>query len=379
MKRRTFLTVAGGLALVSRVRLPRSARAAAIDRKARWAPQPNDLVQWRYVAGRAGDFGFIVSLTDIHIPFQTPVQELLVERKDFSGAQAFAAGSYLGALAYDPASATYSFQGAQNGISATWQWDEAAGVYRLSVASPELTLSNVALRPQGEVIREAGDGTIGVGSVRGIAVDSDYHADWAAVEIDGTAQGVARVDMQGLYSPGFPLAATGDDYDHHWFAIAGQAGGHPVWVSCWRIESAGSVFWDVTVAKGGPNGYTSVESFTEQNSLVEPLAVQPVELQPLPADAGAELAGWQAGRRWRVTAGRQVAGDLLDLDISVAPGQFAKSARFGAAGGLAWMEEALGSTTASGTVAGQPLSNVRLVVAESTAEYEVAFVPLARR
>lgn len=392
MKRRTFLSLAGGLVLAGATRssLPRSLAAAA-DRKTRWAPVAGDIVQWRYLAGRivdgANDYGFIVSLTNIAIPFQPTVQELLVERQDFNGAKKFSPGSYTGTLNYTPTTTTgtYSFQDSGNQASVSWQWDDAAGVYRLTVSSPQLNLSNVVLRPQGNLIQEGGDGDIRVGEVAGISVGSDYHADWVTIEIGGAAKGVARLDMQGLY----PLlqgaaarpAATGSDYDHHWFAVAGKLAGQPVRVSCWRIESAGGLYWVATIARGGGGGadYTSLISKTEADTVAYPLAVQPLVLQPLPDTAPAELAGLKTGQRWRVTAGQSAPSDLLDLTIEVLPGQFAQSTRFGAAGGLSWMEEALGSSTASGTVAGLPLTDVQLVVAETTAEYDLAFAPFIHR
>jgi hypothetical protein len=186
--------------------------------------------------------------------------------------------------------------------------------------------------------------------------------------------------MQGLYPKGFPspAAPAAGDYDHHWFAVAGELGGKPAWVSCWRIESGESLFWDVTIARSDTSGYTSVESFTEQSAVVEPLTIRPVILQKLPAEAGPAFQEWRAGRQWHVSAGAGAPSDLLRLEIAVPAGQFAKSARFGAAEGLPWMEEALGSTTVTGTVRGQQLTNVRLIVAEATAEYREGFVPLVK-
>lgn len=392
MKRRTFLSLAGGLVLAGATRgsLPRSLAAAA-DRKTRWAPVAGDIVQWRYLAGRivdgANDYGFIVSLTNIAIPFQPTVQELLVERQDFNGAKTFSPGSYTGTLNYTPTTTTgtYSFQDSGNQASVSWQWDDAAGVYRLTVSSPQLNLSNVVLRPQGNLIPEGGDGDIRVGEVAGISVGSDYHADWTTVEIGGAAKGVARLDMQGLYpsfqAAGTRPAATASDYDHHWFAIFGSVGGRPVRVSCWRIESAAGPYWVVTIARGDSTGgdYAALISRTEASTMAYPLAVQPLVLQPLPKTVPAELKGLGTGQRWRVTAGQSAPGDLLDLTIEVLPRQFAQSTRFGAAGGLSWMEEALGAATASGTVAGQTLTDVQLVVAESTAEYDMVFVPAVQR
>src|SRR4029453_1147554 len=120
----------------------------------------------RYVAGRIiddGDFGFIVALSDAKFPNRT--QELLVERQEFIGDKAFVTRSYIGGLTYDSPSATYSFQDAQGQASASWQWDDAAQLYRLSVASPELNLQNVVLRPQGDLIPEGADGTIAIATL----------------------------------------------------------------------------------------------------------------------------------------------------------------------------------------------------------------------
>ncbi|MFL5800693.1 MAG: hypothetical protein ACJ8CR_03025, partial [Roseiflexaceae bacterium] len=233
--------------------------------------------------------------------------------------------------------------------------------------------------PQGDLIPEGGDGLIGVGEVLGFQIGSDYYADWAAIEIGGLPRGVARVDMQGLYpllqgaAAASPAQASAD-YDHRWFAVAGQAGGQPVWVSAWRIEAAGGPFWDVTIARSGTSWMPA--STTEQSTMAEPLTVRELAWQPLPPAAG--LGAQRAGTAWRITAGVQRPGDLIDLEIAVPPGQFAGSARFGALGGLTWVEEAVGAQ-ATGTVQGQPLSGVTLAVAESTAEFYVEYLPLARR
>src|SRR5262249_38567398 len=154
---------------------------------------------------------------------------LLVERQDFTGSKAFAAKSYAGTRAYNSATGTYTFQAAQSQVSATWQWGDAARIYRLTITSPELNLLNVVLRPQGALIPEGGDGAIGVGEVMGVQLNSDYYADWTQIEIGGAAEGFARLDMQGLYpattytsSLRFGVlrrpAQASADYDHHWFA-----------------------------------------------------------------------------------------------------------------------------------------------------------------
>jgi hypothetical protein len=242
------------------------------------------------------------------------------------------------------------------------------------------------LRPQGDLIPEGGDGTIDVGQLSGLQVGSDYYADWAAVEIGGTPKGFARVDMQNLYPVLAASRSAGDsaaptqaeaDFDHHWFAIAGQVGGKPVWISAWRIEGPSGPFWDVTIARASGQDW-QVASTTELSTTVEPLSVRPLTYQPLPLSAGAAFSTANAGTRWRLSAGVASPGDLIDLELAVPPGQFPDGARFGLAAGLSWVEEAIG-VTATGTVGGQALSNVTLVVAESTAEFYPQRLPVVRR
>jgi hypothetical protein len=386
MNRRTFLTLASSLAAGSVVStmLPGWAVAAPIDRTSRWQPDlnPTLAVEWRYIAGRVvdgeSDFGFIAALSDAKYPTRT--QELLVERQDFAGARTFVTRPYSGALTYDSASATYSFLDTQSQASASWQWDSAAQVYRLSISSPELSLQDVVLRPQGDLIPEGGDGTITIAPILGLPIGSDYYADWAAVEVGGLARGVARIDLQGLYLasaqaawPTAPAQASAD-YDHHWFAIAGQLDGAPAWVSAWRIEGQDGPRWDVTIARGsGPTW--QVASTTEQSGAAFPLRIWPVDWQPLPASAGLASAAQRAGSAWRLSAGVSQPGDLLDLEVAVPPGQFANSARLGLIQGLEWVEEAVG-TSAVGSVLGKPLGGVVLAVAETTAEFYLQQLPL---
>ncbi|MBK9711935.1 MAG: hypothetical protein IPO81_11530 [Kouleothrix sp.] len=393
MKRRAFLSLAGGLALGAALPLSlprRGAFAATADRLSKWQPNtshgPFLAIEWRYIAGKvadpAGDYGFIVAISDIKYPSAS--KELLVEWQDLSGSQAPKIGSYSGTLAYNSAGGTYTFQDAPHQASVTWRWDNTNQVYNLSVASPELTLTNLVLRPQGPLILEGGDGTLDLGDALGFPVGSDYYADWTTIEIGGQARGVARVDMQGLYpaaTPVAPLLAQPDpDYDHHWFAVAGQLGTTPVWISAWRIEAQPAPFWDVTIAVSGASSaaWQSVLSKTEADALVEPLSVRVLDWQPLPASAGPLLSQLRTGQAWRITAGVAAPGDLIDLTIAVPPGQFAAGARLGATGVLPWMEEAVGAV-ASGTVQGQALSGVRLVVAETTAEFNQVNVPLVLR
>ncbi|MEO7909173.1 MAG: hypothetical protein ABIV47_05930, partial [Roseiflexaceae bacterium] len=369
-----------------------SLAAPALDRASKWQPNPNPrlAVEWRYVAGRIADpndFGFIVALSDTKIPLGSRTQELLVERQNFSGDKAFATHAYIGTLDYDQGSATYTFQDAQSPVSATWQWDAGASAYRLSVVSPELTLQNVVLRPQGDLIPEGGDGTITIAPILGLPIGSDYYADWAVVEVGGTARGVARVDIQGLYLDSAArnsralAAESSTDYDHHWFAVAGQRDGAPIWISAWRMEAQDGPRWDVTIAQGTTQGAVStwqVAWTTEQSGAAFPLSVLPVAWQPLPSTAAAAASGQRTGSAWHLSAGLIAPGDLIDLEIVVPPGQFAPSARLGLIQGLDWMEEGVG-TFAAGTVQGKPLAGVTLAVAETTAEFLLQHLPLVQR
>jgi hypothetical protein len=387
MNRRTFLTLAGALAggYATRTYWPAEAAVAPLDRASKWQPDINPAlaVEWRYIAGRIADgesdFGFVATLSDAKYPTHT--QELLVERQDFTGARAFVTGPYTGTLTYDSASATYTFLDAQNQSSATWQWDAAAQVYRLNIASPELSLSNVVLRPQGDLIPEGGDGSISIAPILGLPIGSDYYADWVAVEVGGVARGVARIDMQGLYLASGQAAGwhgldaqASADYDHHWFAIAGQIDGAPIWISAWRIEAQDGPRWDVTIARGAGATW-QVASTTEQSGAAFPLQIWPLDWQPLPASAGPASAAQRTGSTWRLSAGISKSGDLLDLEIAVLPGQFANTARLGLIQGLEWVEEAVG-TSAAGSVLGKPLGGVTLAVAETTAEFYLQQLPL---
>jgi hypothetical protein len=397
MERRTFLlpTILSIAVLLVVTLLPRSGAIAAIDRTSKWKPNPNPLlaVEWRYVAGRiadeSGDYGFVVAVTDMKLPQQS--QGLLIERQNLSGDNAFSTTSYTGTLSYDTTSARYTFHAALNQASATWQWDDGAQLYRLTLTSPDLTLANVVFRPRGDLIPEGGDGMIDGGQVSGVQIGSDYYADWTSVEIGSTPRGFARVDMQGLYpvlgasesaatstvgAYGRP-AQTVADYDHHWFAIAGQLAGEPVWISVWRIEAQHGPLWDVTIAHGSGANW-SVGSTTEQSGAVAPLSVRPLVYQSLPASAGLALSTASTGSAWHLSAGTRAPADMIDLEIVVPPGQFADGARLGLAAGLSWVEEAVGAM-ASGTVGGQTLTNVTLVVAETTAEFYPLRLPLVRR
>jgi len=390
MNRRTFLTLTAIAAATTVTGAPRTratlAAAPALDRTSKWKPSSRQplAVEWRYIAGRitaeASDFGFIVALSDTKFPSEA--QELLVERQNFSGDQAFATHPYIGTLTYDKASATYTFQDSQSPVNATWQWDAGASVYRLNVVSPELTLQNVVLRPQCDLIPEGGNGIITIAPILGLPIGSDYYADWVVIEVDTAEMGVARVDIQALY-PVFTaqnslLAATPSaDYDHHWFAVAGQSAGAPIWISAWRMEAQDGPRWDVTIARSVGTG-TPAASTTELSGAAFPLSVRPVAWQPLPSTAAAAASGQRTGSAWHLSAGMIQPGDLIDLEIVVPPGQFAPSARLGLIQGLDWMEEGIG-TSATGTVQRNPLTGVRLVVAETTAEFSLRQIPLVLR
>lgn len=356
------------------------ALAAAPTRAQAWQPNANVLFEWRYIAGRitagADDYGFIVSLSRPTALLPGRVPELLVMRQSFTGSD-FGTNVYPGTLGYDGATGTYSFQANGNAASATARYDAAAQAYRISVTSPELNLADVLLRPQGGLIAEGGDGLIDVGQVLGFTVESDYYADWASVEIGGVARGVARVDMQGLRPKSFSNV-PGGDYDHHWFVVAGsitsKSGTQPVWVSAWRIVSGGT-FWDVTIATGTGAGWQA-SSYTEASSVAAPLAVAETLWQPVPALGSTAVR--YTGQGWHVAAGASAPGDLLDLTITVPAGQFTSGARAFPDGSLSFLEEGVGFS-ASGTVLGLPLSDVRLAVAETTAEFALSYLPLALR
>lgn len=380
MQRRSFLTIAGGLlaAWAARALLPlRPALAVPFTRAQAWGPNPNVAFEWRYIAGRitagADDYGFIVSFSRSALPGRTP--ELLVTRQPFGAGGTFVSASYPGTLAYDAPSATYTFQASGTPVGATMRLDSATQAYHLTVSSPELSLADVLLRTQGNLIAEGGDGLIDVGTIQGASVESDYYADWAVVEVSGVARGRARVDMQGLRPQGLPTG-VGGDYDHHWFAVTGtlatDSGPQPVWVSAWRIV-AGGTFWNVTIALGA-NPW-NVTSIGEAGSAAQPLTVAEQAWQPVVSISGTPVR--YTGTAWHLAAGALQAGDLLDLTITVPAGQLVGSGRLVGGGVTSFLEEGVG-VAAAGTVLGKPLSDVRLVVAESTAEFALQHVPLVR-
>lgn len=377
MQRRTFLTAAS-IALASYAGRKWLAAGRAIaapwSRVQAWQPNPNVLFEWRYIAGRittaTDDYGFIVSLSrPASVLGRSP--ELLVMRQDVSGA--FSSTVYPGTFAYDTSTATYTFQASGGQASATARYD--GQVYHLSVSASKLALFDAVLRPRGDLIPEGGDGLIDVGQVLGFTVESDYYADWATIELGAQTVGVARVDMQGLRPKSLTPTPT-SDYDHHWFALAGTqatpGGPRPVWVSAWRIVSGGT-FWNVTIATGTSG---QAVSYTESSTVQAPLAVAETAWQAV-STLGAQPIRF-TGTAWHLTAGVQAAGDLLDVRVAVAPGQFASGARAFPDGSINFLEEGIGFS-ASGTVLGIPLSDVQLVVAESTAEFGLTYLPLARR
>lgn len=379
MQRRTFLTLSGGLlagAALQSVLPP--ARAATFTRGQAWAPNSasNLALEWRYIAGRVtnapnDDYGFIISISDQKLP--SAKQELLVQKQDFNGGAPLS-DSYAGSLSYAPGTGSYTFQGAGNSASAVFQLDPNTQLYHITLSSPNLSFADMVLHPQGALIPEAGDGLISIGTGLGFPIDSDYYADWTVVELGGQARGVARVDMQGLRLVGLPSGGSAD-YDHHWFALAGTVENAPIWITAWRIETAGGPLWDVTIAKGASPWLLSFK--TEADAMIQPLTVRPLAGQPTPVLAGAP-GPHTTGTSWHISAGAAQPGDLLDLTISVPPGQFAQGARIGATGTTSFLEEGVGFS-ASGTVQGKPFSSPRLVVAETTAEFAFDYLPLLRR
>jgi hypothetical protein len=404
MDRRKFLKLAG-LASV----WPLSAKfgpwpdinSLAINRLEKWRPNSSLRVEWRYAAGRiidgGQDFGFIISMSDIKIS-GVESQQFSVQRQNFTGNQEFVGKTYTGSLIYDSGSA-YTFKDEAAQILATWQWDDDAAqpVYKLTVNTPELSLDNLVLRPKGALIPEGGTGSILVGQIAGILIDSDYHADWTGIEISGQEKGVARVDMQGLRPPqplsnlatvfggwleqsadkGQPplssarikAADSTEDYDHHWFAAAVELSDGPAWVSAWRIEDAQGPFWGLTIARYGGTSWQVVLSLTEKDTVIVPLEVNVLAWQELPASAASQQS---TGTAWRLTAGVNQANDALDIQISVPPGQFITNTKqiLGS-----WLEEGVGLEV-MGTILGNPVSSTKMVAAETTAEFSLNFLPI---
>lgn len=407
MDRRAFLELSGisviwylTKGLFSR----RRREKATADRLVEWPPNLDDLVEWRYAAGRivdgGQDFGFLLSISYIRFPGAAS-QKLLVQRQNFAPDQAFAGNTYTGELTYDPALATYTFLDEADQELARWQWDQVAQIYKLTVTTVELTLENIVLRPQGDLIPEGGDGEIRAGRVGSILIDSDYHADWTAVEINGDAKGTARVDMQGLRPAlifsrllrkskqrseqwnygrlaGPKIVSTEKvgltsetwDPDHRWFAIAAELeDGASVWISAWRIEDLEGPLWALTIARGSGTSWQVVLSLTEESSH-NPLQVSTLAWQDVPPQPGSSQITQRAGSKWRLTA----PDDALNLEISVPPGQFAISGMLAGLGGQTWMGEAVGIDV-TGSVLGTPIRSVKVALAESTVEFQPIFMP----
>ena len=380
MNRRDFLALSGSTLLWYLTNpIPASFPGAApsSDRPTTWPPTSNplDLVEWRYAAGRIvdgdQDFGFILSILNIDAAPILEAQQLLVERKNFVGGQEFVEKAYNGVRNYDVASRTYTFKDETDQQLASWQWDALNQVYRLTLTTPELTLTDLVLRPQGELIAEGGDGEIQAGRINGILIDSTYHADWVNIEMGGQTKGVARVDMQSLRRSNEPIIAP-VEYGHHWFAVAADlADGTPVWISAWRIEDVNGPFWTVTIATGSATSWQIVTSLTEGNSAA-PLEVEVLGWQFLPEVAVPSNGEPQGtGYKWRLTA----PNNALDLEITVPPGQFSgNGSPLSGFGGPSFLQEALG-VVVTGTALGQSITSVKLAVAESTAEFFLNFLP----
>jgi hypothetical protein len=386
MNRRDFLRLSALAAvapLVDRRFLWPGLVPLALNRLDYWAPttDPTILVEWRFTVGRITDgdqdFGFVVSISDVEV-IGAQSNTLTVQRQDFGGDQLFAGNLYNGQLAYNDASATYTFKDDTDQELATWQWDESAQAYKLTITTAELTLANVRMIPQGALIPEGGDGQIRAGRLGTIIINSAYYGDWAILEIGGAEKGVARIDMQGLRPAEIsaPVNAS-DDYDHHWFAIAadlndGAPSGDdvPAWISAWKIEDLDGPFWGLTIARGSNASWT-VTSLTEEDeaSIAAPLTITTLNWQNLPASTGLDQS---AGAKWRLTAGAGQPNDLIDIQLSVPAGQFITDDTRIISD---WLEEAVG-VEVEGTVLGSPISSVKMVAAESSTEFGFIFLPV---
>lgn len=370
MDRRQFLGLMAALAAGATPAAAR--RLSTADRLTWWDPAPTGgfppiVLEWRYLAGRIAegeqDYGFVVSLADYNPPLSDPPQ-LLVMRQELRGGLQRITRTYPGAIAYSTATATYTFTAAENpAVAATWRLDTATQTYTLDVASPELTLDGLTLAPVGELIPEAGTGRITTARLAGANVRSDYYADWVELRRGAASVGYGRLDMQTIEPTDVP-GSTDFGFSHHWFAVAGQTADGPVWITAWRLSSEVTT-WVATVARGAVVADWEVASISEQTAGVAfPVTVSVLDWQEQPVGQGEPPR--RTGSAWRVTAGRSVAGDLLDLTIGVAPGQFIAGARV--ASGLTRipaMQEAI-TLDASGSVEGQALRSVSFAVAEST-------------
>lgn len=383
MDRRQFLGLMAALTAAGAAGPAVARSLAASDRLTWWDPAPVATtlgtyvaLEWRYLAGRitteSEDFGFVVSIADYNplIPFVTAnYQELLVMRQDFTGAGAHATKTYGGSgvpttYDYNTTTATYSFSLPGNpAVSLSWRLDDATQTYTLSVATPELTLSNLVLTPRGNLIPEGGTGTVKSGSLTvnntPVSVTSDYYADWVAISSGGQPIGLARLDMQTL-KPTFD-STGGGGFSHHWFCLACTLEDDTeAWITGWEIVSGTSLVWGYTRATGS-GGAWSVSSTTEQTfSGIQPLGVQILAWQDIPNTSPAR----RTGQRWRIEHGQNAAGDALAIELSVPPGQFVQGARISTVTNIAMQESA--GTEASGTIGGKAIKAVSFAIAEST-------------
>lgn len=295
-------------------------------------------------------------------------------RQDFTGDRAHTTRTYRagggissGGLAYDAATDTYTFTDPANpGVGASWRLDAGTQTYTISLATPELSLSNLLLTPVGELIAEGGTGTVQSGEIVvndvPVVVTSDYYADWVAVSGGDQPLGYARLDMQTL-KPSFGSGGA-TTFSHHWFCLACTlADDTPAWVSAWQIVSGATPAWGVTTAtgRGGAWSVSSVTGGPDQPFAgVQPLAIQILDWQGVPATDPAR----RAGAAWRLRHGLAAPDDVLDLTISVPPGQFIKGARISVETNIAMQESA--GTAASGTVGGKAIKAVHFAIVEST-------------
>lgn len=393
MDRRTFLTLIGGGGLAAGAAWllrpqplapPPTVSAQGIDRLDWWpltTTFPPVALEWRYLAGRitteGDDLGFIVSISNFNEilnpnpalpPLQAARSEMLVMREDVTGSDPHATESYVGSLIYTPgtAAATYSFNGTNeenNTVgTATLAWQSGNNVYTLSFISPVLSLNNLTLRPLGDLIPEGGDGNIPIAQFAIGGVTSRYHADWVTIEQNGEPVGHGRLDIQDVRPTG---PSTG--FSHHWFAVVTQIGSAEVRVSFWELISTATntTYWVVTIARLEGSTWT-VTSYTEESDVSHMLDVQILEWQNQPG-VPANQPARRTGRRWRVRMGQTNPGDVIDLTIGVAEGQFIDNGRVAnQSTGITYpMQEAV-SLDASGTVNGATIGTVHLAVAEST-------------
>jgi hypothetical protein len=384
MNRRTFLLASAALLGSSIIGGLPAARAATPTRETWWKPQrlqDGVVLEWRYLAGRitratGEDFGFVCSLVDYKLVQNgQPRKELIVMRQELPSGN-HATRTYRGTISYNEATATYSFVTTENDAtaSASWRFDSQTQKYLLSVATPELTLTEIELQPEGAFLPEGGDGEVTVGNLAGAEIRSDYFADWVRV-VEGEQQvGYARFDIQTIRPQAAPNGTA--RLTHHWFCIAAEQAGQPVWVTAWRIDTPDApqqdrLNWNLTVARGtGANWATTAVN----GNAVQPLSVEILEWQPIPDTRPPK----RTGSRWRVQAGQAQAGDLLDIELRVPPGQFILDARVLNLVPGVQMQEAVGLEL-SGTLNGQPLEALRFAVGESTYTEYALFVPLAMR